>query len=278
MNTPGVDNDLVAPRKALLDALDALEAHRDALVLIGAQAIYLWTGNAAVALAETTDDSDLAIDRRVLSDDPLLEEAMRKADFHPNVLNPQPGAWVSRDGVEVDLMLPEALSDAGGRRSGRIPPHSSHAVRRTVGLEAAVVDSELRLIHSFDPTDDRAYEIRVATPAALLVAKLHKLGERQENPHRLLNKDAHDMYRILVAIPTQELAESLRRLSTDQLAGEVTGAALDYLELLFADGPEALGSQMAGQAEETVGDPEVVAASVTTLASDLLATIRGGRG
>lgn len=58
MSAPGADKGLAASRKALLDALEALEPHREALVLIGAQAIYLWTGGAPVALAETTDDSD----------------------------------------------------------------------------------------------------------------------------------------------------------------------------------------------------------------------------
>jgi hypothetical protein len=62
---------LVAARSALLDALDA---HREALVLIGAQAIYLHTGAAIVALAEATKDSDLAVDPRQLKDEPLLDE------------------------------------------------------------------------------------------------------------------------------------------------------------------------------------------------------------
>jgi hypothetical protein len=67
---------LVAARSALLDALEALASQRDALVLIGAQAVYLHTGAAPVALAEATKDSDLAIDPRVLGDEPLLEAAM----------------------------------------------------------------------------------------------------------------------------------------------------------------------------------------------------------
>jgi len=53
---------LVQARSALLDALDALEDHRDSVVVIGAQAIYLHTGSAQVALAEATKDSDLALD------------------------------------------------------------------------------------------------------------------------------------------------------------------------------------------------------------------------
>ena len=70
---------LVAARRALLDASDALAAHRQSVIVIGAQAIYLHTGAAAVGLAETTKDSDLALDTRSLSDVPLLEDAMSDA-------------------------------------------------------------------------------------------------------------------------------------------------------------------------------------------------------
>jgi hypothetical protein len=51
----------IAARRVLLDALDALEQHRDGLVLVGAQAIYLYTGDADVAIATTTKDSDIAL-------------------------------------------------------------------------------------------------------------------------------------------------------------------------------------------------------------------------
>lgn len=61
MSRAGDADLLVAARSALLDALEALADQRDALVLIGAQAIYLHTGAAVVALAEATKDSDLAI-------------------------------------------------------------------------------------------------------------------------------------------------------------------------------------------------------------------------
>jgi hypothetical protein len=71
---PTGDGDLlVAARRALLDALEALAAHRDSVIVIGAQAIYMHTGGAAVGLAETTKDSDLALDTRSLSNVPQLE-------------------------------------------------------------------------------------------------------------------------------------------------------------------------------------------------------------
>ena len=43
---PGEPDLYVRARRALLDAADALEAHLDAVVLVGAQAIYLHAGEA----------------------------------------------------------------------------------------------------------------------------------------------------------------------------------------------------------------------------------------
>ena len=126
---------------------------------------------------------------------------------------------------------------------------------------------------SLAAADPRVLSARGAGAAALLVAKLHKLGERQDHPTRLVDKDAHDIYRLLVAIPTSGLAAPLHRLTKDDLAGSVTAQALTYLADLFAAGPTATGSHMAGRAEEGVGEPDVVAASCAVLASDLLAAV-----
>jgi hypothetical protein len=269
---PGASKPQIQARTALLDALEALGAHRDAVVLIGAQAIYIHTGEAPVALAPFTKDADLAIDVRALRDDPRIEQAMAAAGFVLDPVANQPGTWMSPDGIPVDLMVPGALSQRGGRRGARIPPHASNATRRAVGLEATVIDSQTMQIAALDPTDERTFEVRVAGPAGLLVSKLHKLGERRSTPSRLLDKDAHDIYRILVACPTRDLAATLRRLRTDSLAGTVTLAGLEFLDDLFVS-PSALGSQMAGRAETGVGNPATVAASVSALAADLIAAV-----
>lgn len=238
------------------------------MILIGAQAIYLRTGSATFALAEATKDSDLAIDPRTLGEDPRLEEAMTVAGFVLNPVSQQPGAWMSPNGIPVDLMVPEHLAGSGSRRGVRIPPHSKHAARRTAGLEAAIIDQSPMTVESLDG-DGRSAVINVAGPAALLVAKLHKLGERVDTPDRLNDKDAHDIYRLLVATETAELAETLRRLRGDEISQEVTAQALIYLEQLFASA-NALGATMAGRAEEGVGQPDTVSASVSFLAQDLL--------
>jgi hypothetical protein len=272
--SPSGDTDLlVASRGALLDALEALRPHLDAVVVVGAQAIYMHTGAAPVALAETTKDSDLALDSRVLNDSPLLEEAMTSAGFHHDLGSSQPGSWLSPTGIPVDLLIPKSLAGSSGRRGARIPPHAKHAARKVTGLEAAVVDHAPMTVRSLAADDERAYTVNVASPAALLVAKLHKLGDRQESSDRRNDKDAHDVYRLLIAIPTDDLAVALRRLRTDEVAGAATEAGLVLLSNLFAKGPGALGSQMAGRAEEGIGDPEVVSASAATLASDLLRAV-----
>src|SRR5581483_8135701 len=78
----GEADEVVAARRALLDALEALEMHRDAVVLVGAQAIYVRLGEADVAVSPFTVDGDLAIDPDVLADTPPIAEAMMAANFH----------------------------------------------------------------------------------------------------------------------------------------------------------------------------------------------------
>jgi hypothetical protein len=264
---------LISTRAALLDALEALHAHRAAVVVVGAHAIYMHTGAAVVGLAEATKDSDLALDTRRLTADPLIEDAMTTAGFYRDLTSPQPGAWLNAAGVPVDLLVPESLAGAPGRRGARIPPHSNEVARRVTGLEAAVVDHSPLTIASLSPVDHRTYVVNVAGPAALMVAKLHKLTDRLGDPGRLTNKDAHDLYRLLVATNTRSLARSFAKLRLDPLASVVTEQALSALGDLFGQGPTTTGALMAGRAEEGIGDPETVSAAASVLASELLATI-----
>lgn len=270
MNNAGGADLLVRARTALLDALDALRDQQHAVVVIGAQAIYLHTGGAAIAVAPATKDCDLAVDPRALAGQPRIEEAMRAAGFQLDPDSRQPGAWISLDGIPVDLMVPEVLAGSGGSRSVRVPPHSNTAMRRATGLEAAIVDHQLVEVPALDPADNRSITVNVASPAALLVAKLHKIAEREDQPRRLVDKDAHDIYRLFAAVPQDRFAGPLRSLTEDAVAGEATRLALRYLKQLFAEGPEALGSVMAGRAERDIGDPDVVSASVAILSQNLL--------
>ncbi|MCB0998128.1 MAG: hypothetical protein KDB40_02430 [Acidimicrobiales bacterium] len=48
--------------------------------------------------------------------------------------------------------------------------------------------------------------MNIAGPGALIVAKAHKIWERTSNDDRVRDKDALDVYRLLQAIPTDDLA------------------------------------------------------------------------
>lgn len=263
-------DEVTMARSGLLDALEALEAHLDALVIVGAQAINLYTGSAQVALAEYTTDGDVALNPELLSSDPLIEEAMAAARFSRDTRENVIGTWISPRGVPVDLMVPDAIAGAG-RRGVRVPPHDSKAMRRARSLEAALVDNSKMTIRALGVSSDmREFEVSVAGPSALLVAKLHKIYDRIASPTRLDNKDAHDVYRILRAVETNILVEAVWRLLGEEASAQVTREALAYLGELFAGGSGARGSQMAGTAEDLVGDPAAVSESVALLAQDLV--------
>jgi hypothetical protein len=265
-----VTDEVTMARIGLLDALEALESHLDALVLIGAQAVYMHTGSTEIALAEFTTDGDLAVDPDLLSSDPLVEEAMSAAGFAPDPRPSAIGSWISPRGVPVDLMVPDAVAGTG-RRGVRVPPHDSKSMRKARGIEATLIDNSKMVICALDAeADAREFEVSVAGPAALLVAKLHKIHDRIATPSRQDNKDAHDIYRLLRAVETDVLSAALSPLLGEALSEKVTREALVHLGELFARGPDARGSVMAGAAEELVGDPAAVAESVALLAQDLL--------
>lgn len=245
---------MVEARRVLLDALDALLAHRDSLVLVGAQAVYLRTDEIALSFsASYTTDADLAIDPTTLSETPPLAEAMTAAGFERTQPD-RPGIWgksIVVDGhdeiIPVDLIVPEALAGVG-RRGARLAGHGKQAAGRADGLEAALVDRSPMVITALDPTDTRTTIVDVAGPTALLVAKLHKIGERtahaETRPDRVIAKDAADSYRLMLHLGTDAAAERFDSLLEHAIAGLSTRTALRYLEALFG-APAAAGVRLA---------------------------------
>lgn len=241
---PSVDAIYIEARRALLDALTALEPHRAAVVVAGAQAIYLRTGDADIAVAPYTSDGDVALDPSLLSDEPQLAEAMRTAGFVLSVEDGriEPGVWVIERGVEgqsrlipIDLIVPEGVATGGGRRDARLEGHGKGAARRARGLECALVDHSTLTVTSLDPADPRSIDVEVAGPAALLIAKAYKLHDRVSSgkPERLDDKDAADVLRLMQATRPDEVGKTLATLSNDDVAGPVTVMGLAYLEELF---------------------------------------------
>lgn len=98
----GVDPLYVEARRVLLDALIALEPHGAAVIVAGAQAVYLRTGDADIAIAPYTTDGDLALDPSRLVDEPALEAAMRAAGLELAVMDGhvEPGIWIASATVE----------------------------------------------------------------------------------------------------------------------------------------------------------------------------------
>jgi hypothetical protein len=241
----------VVARRVLLDALEALQVHRDAITLVGAQAVHLRTAAGGPTTPSYTSDGDLGVDPEVLDDEPLLEQTMTAAGF---TQGPNPGHWHRSekigDRVEqvvVDLMVAETFSGPGSRRSGVIPPHSRDATRRTAGLEPAAVDYDVMAVPSLEPErDGRVLDARVAGVAALLIAKCHKLGERvrETSQRRVLAKDAGDVVRLMLATDAGPVRQRLQLLLADPRAEASTRQGLDYLAELFG-APRRQGVVMA---------------------------------
>lgn len=265
------DSRYVEARSVLLDGLEALRIHLASIILVGAQAIYVHAGEADLAVAPFTTDGDLALDARTLAGEPRIEQAMQSAGFEPGA---QPGAWIGRHGVEVDLLVPEAIAGVG-TGGARIPPHSERAARRVRGLEAALVDNAAHEIEALDAGDSRRFPIRVAGPAALLVSKLVKLGDRLRQPKRLDAKDAYDVYRLLQAVEMEPLAARLVHLRGDSVAGETTADALGILGVHFS-AREAAGTQLVVQHAGPLADADFIAESCFRLSRRLLSAL-GGR-
>ncbi len=266
---PGAPDPLyVRARSALLDAAEALAPHLDAIVLVGAQAIYLHTGDADLAVAEYTTDADFTLGPGDVADSPLLADLLIDGGF---TTREHPGGWLSSDGIYIDLMVPEALAGPG-TRGARLGPHGKRAARRAKGLEAALVDRHPMTIGALDPTDSRSVTMNVAGPAALLVSKVHKISERTESEDRVRDKDALDVLRLLQAATTAELAGRLRMLRTHPLSAEVTADAIARLEPLFGT-VDATAVLMAVRAAGPEADAATIAASMAVLASDLASAL-----
>jgi hypothetical protein len=259
----------VAARRVLLDALEALAGHSDAIVLVGAQAVYQHTASAQLGVAAYTADGDLALDPARLGDEPLLQAAMQGAGFSRDLVEPdQPGLWWKRQtitgqpvNIEVDLLVPHGLS-TGGRRSAAIPPHDGKSVIRVPGIEIAMVDNAPTVIASLESdVDPRALPVRVAGVPALLVAKAIKIGERLagNRPDRLVDKDASDVLGMMMATDAEQVAATFDRLLTHPQTADVTRHGLTQLHRHFG-APRAAGVEMAVRALTGVREEATVRA------------------
>lgn len=272
-STPRVE--YVEARRVLLDALDALRPHLKAVVLVGAQAVYLRTSGRLEGYQPFTTDADVVLDPALLAEIPPLGEAMTDAGF---VLTDEPGIWEARFNrpgfddeivVPVDLIVPEELAPKAGRRAARLSGgHGKTTARKSPGLAGAVVDNSPLELAALEPGDERAITVNVAGYGALLVAKLHKLGDRLATPQRLLAKDAGDIYRLFDAVAPDEMADVLWRLLADERSAATTEKALAYADELFG-GPASVGVRLAVDALRSVLPDRTVSTAITAYAAEL---------
>ena len=267
-----VDPLYTAARATLLDALDALADHRASIILIGAQAIYIHTGDADIAVAPFTGDGDLALDPRELGTQPALE-ALMATDF--KLKQDQVGIWTGKRAVganviTIDLLVPDSLGGAGSR-GARLEGHDHRAARKVRGIEGCLIDKSIVHISSLEQDDDRVFDIDVAGPAALLVSKCHKLAERlaESRPRRVKPKDAYDVLRILRGVALDSLLAGFSAMARDGVSRETAATGLDHLRSLFGRAGLA-GCILAAQAATGLEDETTVRESCAALTGDLI--------
>ncbi len=281
MAAPGeLDIEYVDARRVLLDALVAIGSQIGAVTLIGAQAVYLRTHDRLADYQPYTTDADLVLDPGQLTDLPTLGDAMRNAGF---VLTDEPGIWEARFdrqgadeqiAVPVDLIVPQSIASSVGRRSARLPGgHGKNTARKSTGVEGALVDRSPIEISSLDAGDSRRIVVDVAGEAALLVAKLHKLGDRLARPDRLQPKDAGDVYRLFDVVDPDEMAGRLQILLADDRSAATTQQAIAYGDVIF-DGPNSVGVDLASRALRTALPAVTVEAIVVAYWSALRSALR----
>lgn len=185
-------------------------------------------------MAEFTTDADLALSPQVLAAGPAIASLFEAAGFRRDR---DRGKWWSAEGIQVDLLAPDAVAGPG-RCGARLDGRGKTVARRAKGIEGALIDNEHRDITALDPGDHRRFTVRVAGPAALLVAKIHKIAERANLPDRLVAKDALDVLRILQTTPTPTLAGVIAHLCQNDTAAPITTEALNLGTALFtSSGP-----------------------------------------
>jgi hypothetical protein len=247
--------------------LEAAIDQHSAFILVGSQAIYLCTQSSDFIADPFTLDADIAINPMKLGRNPLLKAAVRSAGFKADIWSP--GRWWLH-GVAVDLLVPQSL---GGESVAwaHLGAHGDRVARNTVGLEAALVDNYVTRVAALNVGEDsRGFWLTVAGPAACLVAKLHKLGERQRKEGYERAKDALDIFRLLHSVPAADFAAALGRLLHQNASTAVTAQAIEYLDQLFGKKGDR-GFQLAEQCLTQLGGPySVIPGKCLQSARDLL--------
>ena len=272
-----VSAEYVAARRVLLDALEALRPHLDAIVLVGAQAVYVHAPLGDPRPTYTTD-ADLALDPELLATHPDIARSLAERGFAPNAKG-DPGSWVSNDGIVVDLMVPLGAMPPSRRRTAPLAGHGLLTARRTRGLELALFDNAPVTLTALETQDSRAIEVRVAGPAALVIAKAIKIQERVAGARedRVISKDAGDLLRLLRNVSAESIGASLRDLAARHpVVQPVVSAAVDWLDDQLAGRSPLIDLAVADRSG--IEAPAQVTAAVRQLTRRMLDAYRDADG
>jgi len=259
-------------RRLLIDTIRALADFSDAITVIGAHAVHVWVQDILGPIdMQATRDADVAVNPVLVTPDPKLLDIMGGIGVTP-ALPDRPGIYgysgesslPLAERTTIDLIVPEAYAGSG-RRAARIAGQQ-HAAGRAVGLELTVWDRHRRTLTAVDdPTD--MVGAWVAGPAALLVAKAHKVHERLEQmvtrPDRLRPKDSGDVGLLMMASDPEEVATVMITQSSEhpeialvvsQAARWLTEMYSEPMSILRRHAADALADRFdVGQVDSAMG-------------------------
>ena len=237
-------------RGLLLDALVVLAPHREALIVVGAQAVYEHVRLVEGLEQPSTNDGDLAVDPSLVTPSASIYRAMLDAGFFQ--ARPERSGIYSREPTEpggkphyptLDLIAPGSVAGSSrSHRGARIPGQDRKAVSKADGLELALLDHSWRNIGPIAPGSARGeLEVKVAGPAALLCAKAWKLQERVRDadagrPWRLREKDAGDVWQLMYVSDPVEVRQTFDRHEQHPSMGPAIRTGKEYLGSLFGPG------------------------------------------
>jgi hypothetical protein len=197
---------------------------------------------------EATRDADVVINPSFVADNPNIIEILKSIGLE-SAIKDRPGIY----GLETefnlplearttfDILVPEMYAGKG-RRAARIPGQKN-AAGRAMGLELSLWDRHLLKLETVDEPK-KEVEAYVAGPAALLVAKAHKVHERLEQvssrPERLRPKDSGDIALLTMVSDPSEVAQTIKNeVRSHPEITTVVQLAFKWLIEMYGDSPTA---------------------------------------
>lgn len=276
-------------RRLLIEAILALQEHADAVTVVGAHAVHVWVQKKWGAIdMESTRDGDLAVNPVLIAEDPKIVKLLAGIGLEP-ARPERPGIyglateralpWGER--TTVDLLVPETYAGSTGR-AARIPGQP-RAATRAYGLELAIHDRSLIRISTVDGEPELAVDVHVAGPAALLIAKAHKVAERlaevEKRPDRVRPKDSGDIALLMMVTDGIEIAETMRRhIAERPEIREVMHTGAQHLVDLYSTGNGTLVREHMVESLSARFPESVIASAVDSWLVTFSATLDASRG